>query len=135
MSKPKSVRSYIENTLDPLFSKYIRLKYSSKGFCKCVTCGAFKHWKEMDCGHFVGRQFLQTRWDEKNVGPQCTRCNRHESGRGAQFALYLQERYGLGIVEELNRKSKRVRPVKIAELQELAKGIRTELKKLNELKG
>ena len=54
--------------LDSIFSTYIRLKGSNEeGWGECFTCGRLRHYKEVDCGHFITRAKLNTRWDEMNV--------------------------------------------------------------------
>jgi len=92
-----------EKKLDKLFSKYIRLSNSKNEICRCYTCGAMNHWKEMDAGHYITRQHKATRWDERNVKVQCRRCNRFESGVSDEFALHLLKDYGQEVLEELNR--------------------------------
>jgi len=105
-----TVKTYIKNTVDPLFSRYIRLKAAKEmdGWCKCVTCGEVKPWYEMDCGHYEQRGSLMTRFDERNVGPQCVSCNRFGEGNKAAFAIYLKEKYGDGILDELHGLSRQL---------------------------
>ena len=88
-------------TVDANASKYIRLKYSNNGYCKCVTCGAIKHWKDIDCGHFIKRDHLLTRFMETNMAPQCRKCNRYMGGREARFAQFIINVYGLSEFEKL----------------------------------
>ena len=57
--------------LDEVFSKYIRLKYAMpNGMCQCISCGSFKHWKEIQNGHYMSRRYMSTRFDEDNCRPQ-----------------------------------------------------------------
>jgi hypothetical protein len=127
----KSVSSYVYNTLDPLFSLYIRLKHANyQGYCQCVTCGAIKHYKEMDCGHFVGRESWGTRFDEMNVGPQCTSCNRYQEGKKAAFALYLMKRYEPDIIAELNERASEICEWTLPDCKKFAKTLRKRIKEL-----
>ena len=80
--KPKKTdRQKLIAKLDTVFSEYIRLRDSNKeGICKCITCGEYKHWREMDAGHFISREHMATRWEEENAHAQCPSCNRFKSG-------------------------------------------------------
>ena len=51
-------------------------------------------------GHFIERDRIWTRYDKRNVHPQCERCNCHKSGRSAWHGEYIKQRYG-DILEEL----------------------------------
>src|SRR3990167_9020671 len=54
------------------FSRYIRMKYANKsGMVECITCHTFKHWKEMQAGHFVDGRNNTVLFDERLVHPQC----------------------------------------------------------------
>lgn len=104
--KPKQ-KTYkqLKNELDKEFSLYIRLRDSGlKGIGKCVTCGALKYFRQADCGHFIKRQYLATRWDEHNCALQCKRCNNFEQGNDVKFEEALTKRYGAGMVELLKQK-------------------------------
>lgn len=93
--------------LDDIFSEWVRRSHAnSHGLCKCVTCFNFHHWKEMDCGHYLSRENMSTRWDEKNVAPQCFHCNRLEDGRPDEFRDYLVLKYGEDEVLELEARSR-----------------------------
>ncbi|MEN6620165.1 MAG: recombination protein NinG [Smithella sp.] len=85
---------------DKYFSMYIRLRDADEnGLAKCCTCGAYKPVKEMDCGHFIKRQHMATRFSEVNCATQCKRCNAFEQGRDAEFERYIIDRWG---VDKLN---------------------------------
>ncbi|WP_425905708.1 recombination protein NinG [Nitrobacter sp. TKz-YC02] len=42
-------------------------------------------------------------WDERNLNGQCGRCNRHNSGELDLYGLYLEQKFGHGICQELDR--------------------------------
>jgi hypothetical protein len=97
--KPKTMKRRRESffslirKLDRIFSEYIRRRDSVGGYCTCITCGAVKPWREMDCGHYIGRKHYVTRFDERNCHTQCKRCNNWGEGekplyRGKLVALY-----------------------------------------------
>jgi len=103
--KTKTVKktSSKEDLLWTWFSKYIRLSHANKdGIVRCYTCGAYHHWKDVDAGHYVKREFHATKFDERNVKPQCRKCNRFMGGNQDEFAIHLLKDYGPVIIEELN---------------------------------
>ena len=95
--KKKVSLSKLKHELDAVFSKYIR--YRDKG--KCFTCGYSNHPKKMQNGHFNPRQHLSTRYDERNCNWQCMSCNMFYGGNPATYAVRLEQKYGKGIVQEL----------------------------------
>jgi len=93
--------------LDVLFSKFVRLRDAdSDGLVRCCTCGKVDHWKKRQCGHFMSRRHLATRWEEKNTGSQCVSCNIFKQGEQVEFAKYLDKRYGEGTAEAMRIKSR-----------------------------
>ncbi|MCP4394579.1 MAG: recombinase [Alphaproteobacteria bacterium] len=103
--KAKTYKQLIKD-LDKVYSIYIRKKGAdSEGQVKCYTCDKVKHWKSMDCGHYISRRKLSTRYSEKNTKPQCKGCNVFQEGNKPVFALRLQKEYGKGILEELDQLS------------------------------
>lgn len=92
----------LKKSLDRVFSRYIRLRDSNElGLCRCVTCGAFFHWKELHCGHFVTRNHLATRWDERNCNAQCVKCNSFNSGEQFKHGQAIDKKFGKGTAEFL----------------------------------
>lgn len=51
-------------------------------------------WDEADCGHFISRKHLSTRYFELNTFLQCRECNRLNNGRDEKYAAELMNRYG-----------------------------------------
>ena len=66
--------------LDKEFSLFIRLRDSSGGYFKCISCGQIKPFEQADCGHYINRQHMSTRFDEMNCNAQCRKCNRFMEG-------------------------------------------------------
>ena len=103
MKKKKSLKS-LENKLDRTLSDYVRQKAADDGgTARCITCGKLDYWKDMDCGHYIKRQYKSTRWDIRNLGIQCRKCNRFAGGRMDEFALHIIQNQGLEVLEELGR--------------------------------
>jgi hypothetical protein len=96
--------------LDTVFSKYIR--YRDDG--QCFTCPKKDDPKRMQCGHFVPRQYLTVRYDEKNCNCQCYACNMLYGGQGATYAVRLAQKYGEDTVRALE--AQRWQSVKLDEL-------------------
>lgn len=116
----KETVSKLKNKLDGLFSKYIRLRDSDEfGFGLCCTCGKRKHYKEVDCGHWISRACLQTRYNEYNAHFQCKNCNGRAGGRQHLHELYILDYHGAKVRDELLEKSKQMIQFKIADYLEM----------------
>lgn len=81
--------STLKKKLDAVFSQYIRHKYAKNGLVKCYTCSTIKPIKEMQNGHWIPRNVLATRFEEKNCRPQCVVCNMFNKGRPDVFSVNL----------------------------------------------
>ena len=127
-----SLKSYINNTADAVYSQYVRIKEADiNGYCTCVTCGKIGKWNDdMDAGHYVERDRWATRFNDSNVHPQCASCNRFKGGRKAQYTLYLTNRYKRGIIEKLVRESQKVKTFTLDELKLWVKEWREEILKM-----
>ncbi len=91
--------------LDRIFSQYKRLSnLTPQGYIRCFTCGKFCSFRETDCGHYIGRENMNTRYLDENTEPQCHYCNRFAEGRKDEFAINLQRKYGSRILDILNQK-------------------------------
>lgn len=91
--------------LDIIFSQYIRLKdVNDHGEVECYTCPTIKNWKHMQCGHFIPRANMYTRFSEENCKQQCPQCNMMEDGNLVAFAEHL-ERDRPGSVEILREQA------------------------------
>jgi len=102
LPKEKTYKQLIKE-LDSAYSKYIRQKDADdNGQVKCYTCDKVKHWKSIDCGHYISRRHLSTRYYEKNTKPQCKGCNIFKEGNKPVFALELIKEYGKDVLEELD---------------------------------
>lgn len=102
-NKRKSkTQAQLKKELDKLFSIYIRQKYAdNNGNVACYTCGKVMHWKQIQNGHFVSRQYLATRWHEDNCRPQCWGCNGFGGGKPLDFEERLKKELGDEYVEKM----------------------------------
>lgn len=95
-------RSQLVKELDAIFSKYIRLNnIDCNWLCKCVTCGAKVHRKNIQNGHFITRGNYKYRWDENNCFPQCMPCNIYKSWNYIAYTLFMIWKYGQDKVKEM----------------------------------
>lgn len=115
--KPKT-KTWYKRELDRVFSIYIRQSYAVGGYVSCYTCGREGEVKEMQNGHFVPRQYMATRWDERNCRPQCYACNMLYNGQPSAYAVRL-ERETPGIVKELETLRRTIKQWTIKELEEM----------------
>ena len=123
MKKP--TRKSLIAKLDTVFSTYIRRRYSMNDIAKCVTCGKEDHWSKLQCGHFMSRKHMSTRWNEDNCQVQCAGCNVFRYGEQYLFSQYL----GNNLSEELHKQSKEICKFTDVELQDMIAHY-TELNKL-----
>lgn len=131
--KKKKLQGYstLKNKLDKIFSEWTRRRFHPHtGFSVCVSCGAAKHWKELQCGHFVSRVRLATRWDPENCAPQCSKCNILLRGNAVGYARWLENRYGPSIFAALDERSRRTVKFSRGDLQAMIEEYSEKLKGL-----
>jgi hypothetical protein len=113
----KLTRSKLIKKLDTIFSRWVRLSNSVNQICTCVTCGKESHWKDIQAGHFISRKHYSTRWDERNVKPQCVGCNVFKYGEQYKYSLYL----GNKLSKKLLIESRNIIKFTNAELEDMIK--------------
>jgi len=92
--KPKSYEAKLIAKLDKEFSLFIRHRDSKNGMFICISCNTPKAYEQADCGHFVNRIHMATRFDEINGNAQCRKCNRFEEGNAQGYRIGLLKKYG-----------------------------------------
>lgn len=100
--KKASSPSKLKKELDRVFSLFVR-QYHAK---RCFTCG--KETNLLQCGHFIPRSYLATRWDFDNCRPQCVGCNIWGRGKLLDFEDNLIKEIGLDRVTALKQKRREV---------------------------
>jgi len=127
MQKKKTLK-YWKNKIDKPFHEYIRRRDADNntGYCGCISCGKKVHFTETDAGHFIGRQHLATRYDERNVHAQCRKCNRFEYGRQYEYSIAL----GKKLSNQLLQKSRGVLKLTDPEWQEIYDTYKTKLEEI-----
>lgn len=91
---------------DLIYSQLVRLTAADdNGYVQCFTCDIVLPWTQMQCGHFIPRAQMPTRFSLKNTRPQCKICNEDLRGNLVIFAERLEaEEPGLvAILEEQAR--------------------------------
>jgi hypothetical protein len=110
--------------LDKVFSLYIRMRdskpYGHKYF-RCISCGQIKPFEQGDCGHYINRRHMATRFDEMNCNMQCRACNRFDEGNMSGYRKGLIEKYGENKVLLLEAKKNKYRKYSDFEYKELIK--------------
>lgn len=90
------------STADKWFSLYIRVRDSyDNGYCSCITCGTPRHWKSLQCGHYMKRGKPNTRFHEKNCHAQCSTCNGKNEGEQGKHGIKIDTLYGPGTAQML----------------------------------
>lgn len=129
-------RQKLVHKLDDAFSEYIRLRDAdSDGIVTCITCEDKHHWAEVDCGHFVPRINMATRWELKNCNGQCRLCNSTTDGKYHEHADAIDRKYGPGTADKLVKQGREERHFAEHELQGMIDELRKEIKAVKREKG
>lgn len=122
--------------LDRVFSQYIRLRDMMDGrVFRCISCGQIKPIEQGDCGHYINRQHMSTRYSEMNCNCQCRRCNRFDEGNVQGYRLGLVAKYGEARVAMLEAQKYQLRQIGDFEYKAMITFYQKEIKKLEEKKG
>ena len=116
--------------LDIVFAKWIKKRdsgYINEGF-RCMACNQIKLLDQFNASHYHSRRYMSIRWDEKNVHGCCIRCNKWLAGNIPEYTKGLIEKYGEGIIQELEIKKMQIRKYSTFELQILIKHYEDKLK-------
>lgn len=99
--KKKYRKNDKEKLLDLWFSRYIRVRDTNNGICKCISCNRFYPPAEMSCGHFVKRDRKNIKYKEFNAHAQCHICNSTQDGEQGRQAINIDRLHGRGTAEGL----------------------------------
>ena len=116
--------------LDKVFSEYIRKRDTRNGVFKCISCGRILPYEQADCGHYINRKHMATRFDEMNCNAQCRSCNRFDEGNIQGYRRGLVALYGEQQVTLLEAKKHNLRKYSDFEYEVLIKHYKEEIKKL-----
>lgn len=118
----------LKEKADATFSIRIRHRDCPDGHGHCISCGMPITFSTCDCGHYISRAHMATRFYERNCAAQCVPCNRYKDGNLAGFTLGLVERYGDGIISELNALKHATCKMTKSDYEELVKTHKTPIK-------
>lgn len=107
----------LKDKLDRIFSLFIRHRDSKDGAFKCISCGQIKSYSLADCGHYINRANMTTRFDEINCNAQCSHCNRFREGNNQGYRKGLIKKYGEPAIEMLEMKKHNTSNISSAELR------------------
>ena len=116
--------------LDKVFSEYIRKRDTRNGVFRCISCGRLLPYEQADCGHYINRKHMATRFDEMNCNAQCRSCNRFDEGNIQGYRRGLVSLYGEQQVNLLEAKKHNFRKYSDFEYEVLIKHYKEEIKKL-----
>jgi len=119
---------------DYIFSKYIRLKAANgKTEYKCFICGKETSFSKGQNMHFIKRENLYLRYDERNCKAGCKSCNEF---KGGNYLMYINklEKEQPGITEILMQESRIVYKPTRSEMQLIIKGYTNKLKEIELVK-
>lgn len=122
--------------LDREFSLFIRLRdVMPNGYFRCISCGKIKPFEQADCGHYINRKNMSTRFDEMNCNAQCRHCNRYMEGNIQGYREGLIAKYGENRVLILEAKRYTTRKIAPFEYEQLIKYYKALSNKLKKEKG
>lgn len=100
-SKEKTTQK-LTKELDAVVSRFVRLQAADhEGIVQCFTCPQKTTIKKIQCGHYVSRFYKATRWDLRNLRPQCFWCNIWKRGDPVTFRERLVKELGEAVVTEM----------------------------------
>lgn len=91
---------------------------------RCVTCGSTQN---PQAGHYIHNSDKENNrlggnelwYDLRNINQQCSGCNLFKHGNLPEYAIYLQDKYGEGILKELRDLYNKQKSWAIEELEEI----------------
>ena len=127
-----SVASLVRK-LDRVFSEFIRLRDSRPyryQYFRCISCNQIKPYEQMDCGHFIGRTHMATRFDEDNCHGECRMCNRFSADHMIYYQRNLERLIGKDRLDILIARGKGTKKWTAWELQILITHYTEEVNKM-----
>lgn len=124
-SKEKSLPTLIHE-LDGHFSRFIRQRDTVNGRVICFTCGKKMTFQESQCGHFMHREHMPTRYDERNCHAVCEECNCYDGYHNQTYYQRMLWKYGAKEVELIEAKSLGLQKFMRHELQDLIEYYKSE---------
>ena len=113
------------------FSIHIRVSAADEqGYVQCVTCPARHLWNsgEIHAGHWIHNRLD---FEERNIHPQCVRCNYHWNTQVTiAYSVFMARTYGVEVMDELrllsHTKGNRYKRVELLELLDKYRALNAE---------
>lgn len=125
-------RSRLMKAADDAFSKFIRTRDSQEFYGKafrCISCGRILPIEQADCGHYINRRHMATRFSEDNCHAQCRSCNRFDEGNIYNYRKTLFRLFGEEKLLQLEASKHNTLKLSTLELGEIKKYYLRETKK------
>ena len=128
-------KSSLKTHLDTAFAMFIRLRDAMpNGMFRCISCGRLLPFDQSDCGHYINRQHMATRFNEKNCKAQCRKCNRFDEGNIQGYRRGLIAKYGEPTVLMLEAMKNQINKISDFEYRAMIDYYRKEVKRLKKEK-
>lgn len=75
----------------------------------CCTCSKKLEYSTAQAGHFRSRRFGPTKYDLRNLNPQCKSCNVFYGGFEYEHACFIKEKYGESTLDLMVSRSKNLK--------------------------
>lgn len=136
-TKRKKRKVNLMAKLDTQFSLFIRARDAmSNGYAKCISCSKVHFWRDLQCGHYMSRRYMATRFDEDNCHAQCVACNMFNQGNIQGYRRGLLEKIGEKRIDLVEIKAMNtIRKYSDLEYKELTKYYKLRTEKLRKEKG
>lgn len=122
--KAKSLRALKRKAWE-LLSRAIRLEArEADGLVTCVSCKRRMEWKQIQAGHWIDGRFNSILFDERGIHPQCSMCNVVHNGRKEEYFIFMEQKHGRDVMDELRRQRNDNRTFTPEELESLIVSLR-----------
>ncbi len=101
----------------------------------CISCGRRLPYEQADCGHYINRKHMATRFSERNCNAQCRSCNRFDEGNIQGYRRGLVAKYGESAVLALESAKNQINKISGFEYEIMIDYYRKEVKRLKKEKG
>jgi len=126
--------STLIHELDAVFSRYIRKRDTKDGVIKCFICGAKMSFSEAQCGHWIDRDQMPTRYDEMNCHAICEECNCFDTEHHFKYSDAMLEEYGESEINRIAKKSRSLQKFMRFEIEDLIEAYRLKVSELKKTK-
>jgi len=88
-------------------------------YAKCCTCDTVQHWRSLQAGHFIDGRKNSTLFDERACHAQCCKCNMFNSGNKVQYFLFMEQKYGREVIDQLLRQNNETRKYTVDDFNQI----------------